>query len=750
MPSSSSIINLQRVAPLAFLQVCLFACVLLFSSSVFGQNPTQPPAQPKGQDQSDVLRVYTQLVQTDVMVFDRQGRFVNGLKSSDFELRIDGKPKQIEFFEMITAGSINEESQLAAARGSSARPSSGNSNAPAPLDRGRPVFFYVDDLHLDLPSLATTRKLIAHFIDNQLGQNDEAAIASASGQIGFLQQLTDNKSVLRAALERLKLRPYSVRDFERPAMSEYQGLLITHGDRDTSEYFIEQTLRENPGTSPDSAAALVASRARALVMQGGYITANTLSGLEGLVRSANKLPGRKLVFFISGGFLLDDLNSDSRNRLQRITSAAARNGVVIYSLDARGLVASLADASTQSQPDPTGRLLRSGMGELSATQDAMNALASDTGGRPTFNTNSLEPGLGRALKGTSIYYLLAWKPEVQTEHASKFRRLEVKVIGKPDLTVQVRRGFFDREPETTNTKSAKASTTEKNDKAKKESEPVTSPEAELRKVLLAPYPDRGIPVSLSLTYMNTPAKKPLLSAALQVPNEFFSFAPVNGKQTAAVTVAGTVFDQKGNPGAAFSNRITIDAPSVEAAKGGRDLTYGYPVYVVPGLYHVRVGVRDENTGRTGTAHGWIEVPNLSSGELALSSLLMGVRTQPAISNASATTESLLSPVDFSVAHNFSANGYLRFLVIVYNAAPALTDSKADVAIQVQVVRDGQPVVTTALKKVSAEDLPDPTQIPYAAEVSLNGLPAGRYVLHVAVVDRVTKKSASQQTRFEIE
>ena len=66
---------------------------------------------------------------------------------------------------------------------------------------------------------------MTHFIDKEMNQNDEASITSASGQIGFLQQLTDQKAVLRAALERVKYRPYSVRDFDRPPMTEYQALL---------------------------------------------------------------------------------------------------------------------------------------------------------------------------------------------------------------------------------------------------------------------------------------------------------------------------------------------------------------------------------------------------------------------------------------------------------------------------------------------------------------------------------------------
>jgi hypothetical protein len=35
-------------------------------------------------------------------------------------------------------------------------------------------------------------------------------------------------------------------------------------------------------------------------------------------------------------------------------------------------------------------------------------------------------------------------------------------------------------------------------------------------------------------------------------------------------------------------------------------------------------------------------------------------------------------------------------------------------------------------------------------MSLAGLPAGRYLVQVTVVDRVAKRSASQQTHFEIE
>ena len=132
--------------------------------------------------------------------------------------------------------------------------------------------------------------------------------------------------------------------------------------------------------------------------------------------------------------------------MRNITNAAAKSGVVIYSMDTRGLVASLHDASSERPFDPFGRLLFTAQRELNATQDSLNALAADTGGKAVFNTNDLRKGLSPALKETSTYYLLAWKPDAESQKQGRFRNLEVKLVNRPDLTVRVRKGFFDLDP----------------------------------------------------------------------------------------------------------------------------------------------------------------------------------------------------------------------------------------------------------------------------------------------------------------
>jgi len=712
----------------------LLVCALLIPAAVFSQNPQQ-------RDQTEVVRVYTELIQTDVMVFDKNGHFKDNLRREDFELRIDGKVRPIEFFERVAAGSSNEEAQLAAARGS--QPATRGKDTPIPLDRGRTIFFYIDDLHLDLSGAKAARKLINRFIDAEMGQNDEAAVTSASGQLGFLQQLTDNKTVLRRALERLNPRPYSVLDQQHPPMSEFQALRIESYDRDVTDYYVDALLRENPLLSRQSAEAMVQGRANQVIQQAANITRNSLIGLDYLVRTATAAPGQKLLFFLSNGFFINDRHADTRDRLQKITSAAARNGVVIYSLDTRGLIGSLVDASTDVPFDPSARLHRSDSGEITATQDAMHALAYDTGGRTIFNANDLGPGLKKALSETAIYYLLAWKPDPEKPTTSKFRRIEVKLVNKPELITRVRRGFFDLEPPPEPVSGAQ-------NKKANEKKTEAKGDTQLWNAIGASTPNNELPFSLSLIYIDTAQKGPLLSAAMQIPSEFMTFKLIDGKSKSVIDIAGGVYNDKGQLGAKLDQRLTLAAPPVNPSlPPPKDFRYTFPIHLAPGLYQARFGVRDVATGRLGTAHAWIEIPPLTANEVQLSSLHIGERTPGPVTNASVSADSPIEGVSLSVDHHFRSSSFLRFLVFVYNAARG-ADSKPDVALQVSLLRDNQPVMTTPLKKIGIEGAPDLNRIPYAAEISLADLRAGRYLLKVNVVDRVSKRSASQETVVEID
>lgn len=720
------LLNSFRSAKYLLNTCVLTLCLVTAWSAAQAQQP-QPTRSP-----DDVVRVYTELVQTDVMVFDKQGKFVNNLTRDNFELRIDGKPRPIEAFELITAGS-DEETQLAAARGATTV----NLKRPVPLDRGRIVFFYVDDFHMSASDFPMARKAINNFVEKQMGQNDQVAVASATGQIGFLQQLTNDRMVLRAALDRLNPRNYSVRDMERPQMSEYQALLIERQDRDVFEFFVAETMRYNPGMTRDTAAAIVRGRARSIEAQAAVFNSHTLTGLERLVRTANKLPGRKIVFFVSGGFLIENRQGDAISKLRDITNAAAKSGVVIYSIDARGLVTGLPDASSDAAFDPTGRLARSQMGELSATQDGMHALAADTGGKAIFNTNDLSAGFAPAINETSAYYLLAWKPDAEAQKQKRFRSLEVRLVNRSGLTVRVRKGFYDVDPE--------PAVATAPPRASASPSPATKTSAaKLRESISAAYPERGLPILMSADYYDVADKGATLATSVLIPGEFLMFGPQpDGKVQAVVDVSGIFYDDKGVSKGSFIERIVV----TEGAKPQRDITFTYPQKLEPGLHQVRTAVRDNKSGRIGSAHAWIEIPDLTKKQLTMSSLLLGERRQSTVTNVSSS--GALGPVALSASHRFQRDSTLRFLLFVYNAALSPTDQKPDAAVQVQVVRDDQPVVTTALRKISAEGVTDLTRLPYAAEIPLNNLQPGRYMLQVSIIDRVSKQSTTRQTHFDV-
>src|SRR5215217_1367153 len=324
---------------------------LSLTSVIAQQKKPSPSPSPTPAEVEDVVRVSTELVQTDVMVFDKDGKFVSGLKPEQFELLVEGQPQQIAFFESVVTGGRNEANALRAGSGKKRAQPVEDSGEPV-SERGRTILFFVNDLHLAPGSLARAHKTIGQFIDTMLGPNDQVAITTASGQIGFLQQLTNNPIVLRAALDRLKFVPGATRDGERPPISEYAAYLIAErNDQALFNFFVQETLRANSLQDPRDrpiATAMVERRVGTTLRNSQVTIKTALSSLVNLVRATAKLPGRKLVFFISDGFVPQFTGSDFTTMMGRVTGSANRSSVVIYTLDARGL-------STDSSLDASGR-----------------------------------------------------------------------------------------------------------------------------------------------------------------------------------------------------------------------------------------------------------------------------------------------------------------------------------------------------------------------------------------------------------
>src|SRR6201989_506169 len=80
--------NLRLSAP-----ICVVAFLLLLTSASHTQ----------AQDQEDVVKVKSNLVNIDVIVKDKKGKYISDLKAEDFTITEDGQAQKIEFFDAPVA-----------------------------------------------------------------------------------------------------------------------------------------------------------------------------------------------------------------------------------------------------------------------------------------------------------------------------------------------------------------------------------------------------------------------------------------------------------------------------------------------------------------------------------------------------------------------------------------------------------------------------------------------------------------------
>ena len=333
-------------------------------------------------------------------------------------------------------------------------------------------------------------------------------------------------------------------------------------------------------------------------------TDNTLILLEGLMRTAAQFPGRKLVFMISDGFYLNDRKTSARDRIRKITDAAGRAGVVIYTLDARGIISESLDVTNNRPIDGEGLTVSSNIGEIVASQEGLNALAGDTGGRAFRNTNApMSEWVDKVLDETSNYYLLAWRPDSEEQKRGKFNRIEASIIGRQDLTVRLRSSYFKTAPLPILTTKKKA-----------EKDPTKAREDDMRLVIDAPISQRQIPTELALSFAQMPGVGTRVAASVQINREALAFQLTDGERAADVDIGGIFYDDKGKPMSSFVGRLRVFPIPRNAASTvpTRDALYAFHAWLPAGLYQVRVGIRDVQSGKIGSAMQWIQVPNLSS------------------------------------------------------------------------------------------------------------------------------------------
>jgi VWFA-related protein len=149
--------------------------------------PTPLPTRQVTDDETDVVRIRTNLVQVDAVVVDKAGNQVKDLGVDDFEVYEDGKRQTITSFSYVSNLSA-EASSAPVKKGVPAVPA-----AIRPEQPRRIVALVVDDLGLSNESVAPLKKQLRNFIDTQMQIKDLVAIVRTGGEMGALQQFTTDK-----------------------------------------------------------------------------------------------------------------------------------------------------------------------------------------------------------------------------------------------------------------------------------------------------------------------------------------------------------------------------------------------------------------------------------------------------------------------------------------------------------------------------------------------------------------------------
>ena len=273
------------------------------------------------------FRIGVDAVRIDAVVTDQDGRTVPDLTAADFEVRQDGKLQAVSFaqFMPVVSGPAPAATVTVHSHGgsdtSTVRDRAGRearrraAHARHRRGRSRPV----------VGKHVRAAEALHTFVDRDLRPTDLVAFVRTGGAGGGLQPFTTDRRVLHSIIDGLHWNGNS-RNAVEPFEAVNSWTTFSGGGPGGSA----------PAIDPNDFTVVNALRR-------SMSAAGSLGALNLVVRGARDLPGRKAIILVSEGFQLLEggAGSEPDDRVapavDRLIDQATRAGVVIYSIDARGL-----------------------------------------------------------------------------------------------------------------------------------------------------------------------------------------------------------------------------------------------------------------------------------------------------------------------------------------------------------------------------------------------------------------------------
>ncbi|HLL14713.1 MAG TPA: VWA domain-containing protein [Pyrinomonadaceae bacterium] len=713
--------------------------LLLHAAASFAQTPVPAPA-PTPNDRDDVVVITTNLIQIDATVTDKNGKAVTDLRQEDFEIYQNGKSQPITNFSFITLQPDARNRPALAGGGTAA------DAPPVPSGRlryqqvGRTIALVVDDLGLSFASTNWTKQALRKFVDEQLQPGDLVAIIRTSSGVGTLQQFTTDRRLLHAAIERIRWNARNTNgSFSpiEPNLSEVLSNTIDLSQRDLPGDEGEKKLLMVGGMKEEREFNRDAQESRE-----GIFAAGTLGAVNFVMRGMGQLPGRKAVILFSDGFKLfsrKGVNTRVQDGLQKLTDTANRSGVIIYTMDPRGLDAPMLSAQDNTiglTSDQVDALLQERSDDFSDTQQSLRAIAARTGGFSIINQNNLTKGIERILDDQKGYYLIGYKPDDDLFDIEKRRFNNLKVrVKRPGLNVRYRSGFFGLTD------------------AEAKPQPRNAVQ-QLIAALTSPFTSKDIDLRLTSLFAGDSASNAFMRSLLYIKAGDLTFKDSrDGWHQAEFEVSVLTFDDTGEVVDQINRKQTVRARGTYLQNlyaHGLVCSVTLPIQK-PGAYQMRAAIRDTATARIGSASQYIEVPNLKKKNLTLSGVVLQ-RVEAKESNPVADGKTLELKLQRDAAmRRFRQGEVVRFGFSVYNAKLDRESNQPSLLMRYKIFRDGKEIFAIQEKPLYTGEQLKVVDISDAFSLG-NKMPQGDYVIQIIVKDRLGKGSgqtATQWTDFEI-
>jgi VWFA-related protein len=401
-----------------------------------------------GQQPADLPRVTgsveTTVVNLDVVVTDKKGNPVLGLKADDFEIRHDKKP--------VTITNFSEYRAAEAAPAPAATPGPEPAAAPEPVDFPRPkrlIVLYFDRLALFEKSTRDALFVsLKKLLDRTLGPGDEATVVAWNRSMKTILPFTDDRAEIDGALD---------------AVEKQSARLPTESaDLDTVSADAAWT-RSLPAAAQTGVTSQVP---RSLAAQAYADQKAKTAALKGLVATLGGMEGRKILILASHRFSRyagqefflgkretgqnahssDVKEFDAKGLLEDLTDSANAHRVTLYTLFPEGWAMEMPSAADSRDDNPS--LNAPGIGGRSLLvynneMEALDFVAEKTGGLSAAGPAGMRDVVAKVANDLDSFYSIGYSPPTSgTGHFA----VTVKVKN-PGLTVRTRRSLVEKPPE---------------------------------------------------------------------------------------------------------------------------------------------------------------------------------------------------------------------------------------------------------------------------------------------------------------